>query len=181
MDSALAWIGQLAEWLGRFFPRWQIITKTHGGVKFVRGAKVVPLGPGIHWFWPLVTELLIYPTARQAVDLRSQTFVTADDKTIAVGGLIVYEVKDIAAILGHTFDPDETIRDITAAAIHDVCCVKRWDELREGLRSGSLDRELRKEAAKGLDGYGVRVLRTTLTDLAPARVLKVVQSMSKDG
>jgi len=181
MGEAFAWLGQLVEWIGRFFPRWQIVTATHGAVKFVRGAKVVPLAPGMHWFWPLTTDLMLYPTARQAVDLRSQTFVTADDKTIAVGGLIVYEVKDIAAILGQTFDPDETIRDITAAAIHDVCCSKTWDQLREGLRSGALDRELRQEAAKGLNSYGVRVLRTTLTDLAPARVLKVVQSTSKDG
>jgi regulator of protease activity HflC (stomatin/prohibitin superfamily) len=104
MEGALAWIGQLAEWIGRFFPRWQIVTSTHGGVKFVRGARVVPLAPGMHWFWPLTTELLLYPTARQAVDLRSQTFVTADNKTIAVGGLIVYEVKDIAR------DPRQHVR-----------------------------------------------------------------------
>jgi hypothetical protein len=51
----------------------------------------------------------------------------------------------------------------------------------KGLRAGALDRELREEAAKGLKSYGVKVLRTTLTDLAPARVLKIVQSTSKDG
>jgi regulator of protease activity HflC (stomatin/prohibitin superfamily) len=181
MEGALAWIGQIAEWVGRFVPRWEIIPTTHGGVKFVKGHKVVPLGPGLHFFWPLVTELTTYPMARQAVDLRTQTFVTHDDKVIAVGGLIVYEIKDIAAILAHTYDPQETIRDITATAIHDVCCQKSWDELKAGQRSGSLDRDLRRETAKGLDSYGVKVLKTTLTDLAPCRVLKVISSSSKDG
>jgi regulator of protease activity HflC (stomatin/prohibitin superfamily) len=123
----------------------------------------------------------MYPIARQAVDLRTQTFVTSDDKSVAVGGLIVYEIKDIAAILAHTFDPEETIRDITASAIHDVCCQKSWEDLKQGQRSGSLDRELRREVAKGLDSYGVKVLKTTLTDLAPCRVLKLIQSTSKDG
>jgi len=181
VEGAFAWLSQLIAWFAQFVPRWQIITTTHGGVKFVRGSKVVPLGPGFHVYWPLVTELIMYPIARQAVDLRTQTFVTSDDKVIAVGGLIVYEIKDIAAILAYTFDPEETIRDIAAGALHDVCCQKSWDELKAGQRNGSLNRELRKDVAKGLDSYGVKVLKTTLTDLAPCRVLKVISSTSKDG
>lgn len=181
MGGALEWISQIVGWVGQFIPRWVIVHTTHGAIKFVRGAKVVTLGAGWHLYWPLTTDFVTYPTARQAVDLRTQTFVTSDDRTIGVGGLIVYEIKDIAAILAHTFDPEVTIRDITASAIHDVCCRKTWDELKAGQRNGSLDRELRREASRGLERYGVKVLKTTLTDLAPCRVLKVIQSTSIDG
>lgn len=181
MDSALAWIGQIAAWIGQFIPRWQIVDTTRGAVKFVRGSRVVKLGPGLHWFWPVLTDFHVYPTARQAVDLRAQTFVTEDDKTIVVGGLIVYEIEDIEKILAHTYDPEETIRDITLSAIHDVCCQMSWDELKREQRRGTLDTKLRRESQKGLIDYGVKVLKTTLTDLAPCRVLKLVQSMAKDG
>lgn len=174
MDNALAWIGQIADWVGQFFPHLRIVTPTHGAVKFVRGKKIVVLGAGWHWFWPFFTQFDEYPIARQAVDLRAQTIVTTDDKVIAVAGLVVYEIVDIEKILAHTYDPDDTIRDICLGAIHDVICQLSWDELKQQQRSGKLDRELRAEVKKGLDSYGVRVIRTTLTDLAPCRVVKLL-------
>jgi regulator of protease activity HflC (stomatin/prohibitin superfamily) len=181
MDSALAWIGQIAEWVGQFIPRWVVLDTTMGAVKFVRGKKVVPLGAGVHFYWPLVTNISSYPVARQADDLRSQTIVTTDDKTIIVGGMIVYKVFDIEKLVAHTFCPQQTILDITLTAFHDVCCQLSWTELREQQRSGRLDTKLKAKVKKALEPYGVRVLKTMLTDLAPARVLKVVQSTSTDG
>lgn len=181
MEAALAWVGQIAEWVGKFIPRWEIVDTVHGAIKFVRGARVVALGPGIHWYWPVLTEFHVYPIARQAVDLRAQTLVTTDDKVVVVGGLIVYEIEDLEKILAHTYDPDQTIRDITISAIHDVCCAMTWADLKREQQRGTLDTKLRRESQKGLSDYGVRVLKTTLTDLAPCRVLKLVQSMAKDG
>src|SRR5579859_4527310 len=95
MESALAWIGKIADWLGQWIPRWVIFDTTMGGVKFIRGKRAVPLGPGVHFYWPATTILDTYPTARQTDDLRSQTVVTADDKVIVVSGQIVYEVTDV--------------------------------------------------------------------------------------
>jgi regulator of protease activity HflC (stomatin/prohibitin superfamily) len=190
MDSALGWIGQIASWFGQFFPQWQIVQTTQGGVKMrafrVRDLfmgrpavmTVVALAPGLHTFWPFATALMIYPTARQATDLRPQVFVTKDDKTVMVGGLIVYEIEDIEAILARTYDPDDTIKDIALTAVHDVCSALDWDELKVRQRDGSLDRDLRREAKKELGRYGVTVVKMTLTDLAPCRVIKLASSVS---
>ena len=179
MESALAWIGQIAEWVGKFIPRWEIVDTVHGAIKFVKGSRVVRLGPGIHWYWPVVTDFHVYPVARQGVDLRAQVFVTEDDQSVAVGGLIVYEIEDIERILAHTYDPEETIHDITLSAIHDVCCQMSWPELKSEQRRGTLDTKLRNEAKKGLTDYGVKVLKVTLTDMAP--VDAVVKLLQKDG
>jgi regulator of protease activity HflC (stomatin/prohibitin superfamily) len=181
MESAFAWIGRIIEWFGQFIPRIEIVDTTHGALKFVRGAKIVKLGPGMHVYWPLTTKFEAYPVARQASDLRTQTLVTKDDKVLAVGGLIVYEIYDLEPLLAHTWHPENTIRDICISAIHDVCCQLTWDELKDKQRSGALDRELNKEARKSLDKYGVKVLKTTLTDLAPCRVIKINQSTATDG
>jgi regulator of protease activity HflC (stomatin/prohibitin superfamily) len=181
MESAFAWIGQLVDWVGQFFPRWVIIRATHGGVKFVRGSKIVPLAPGWHLYWPLTTELLTYPTARQAADLRTQTLMTTDGKTLVVGGLIVYEIKDIAAILAHTWDPEQTIKDIALSAIHDVLVRMSWLDIRCDQEHGTLNLKLRKRVRRELDKFGVKVLKTTITDLAQTRVYKLMQSQSQDG
>lgn len=179
MEAAFAWIGQIAEWIGQFFPRWVIVRSTHGGVKWVRGHRVVPLEPGIHFWWPVTTELLIYPTARQSTNLRGQTLVTKDDKAILVSGLIVYEVSDIEALVGQTFEPDDTIEEITLGVINRVCCRKTWRELRDDHESGKLDKELLHRTRQALAPYGVKVLRTALTDLAPCRVFKLASGAEK--
>jgi len=180
MGDALAWIGQIAGWIGQFIPRWVIVDTTHAAVKFVRGSNVIPCSAGIHWFWPVTTNMVLHPIARQTSNLKTQTVTTKDKQVRAVGGMIVFEIADIEKILAHTFDPDETIRDITMSAIHDVCCGYTADELHDLQQDGKLERALKAEAKKELDRYGVRVIRMTLTDLAPCRVLKVITSASQD-
>lgn len=176
MAGALEWISEIARWVGRLIPNWIVVDATHGGVKFVKGAEVIPFGPGIVWYWPATTNLRTYPTARQAVDLRTQTLVTVDGKVIAVGGIVVYRVFDIAALLGRTYDSDQTVKDICAGVIHDVCSAFSMEDMREE----PFLRELKRTMQKRLRSYGVRVVRATITDLAPCRVLKVIQSTSSD-
>lgn len=181
IESAFGWIGQIVAWFGQFFPRWEIIPTTHAGVKFVKGDEVIPLLPGVHWWWPATTELRTYPTARQAADLRTQTLMTTDGKTLVVGGLVVYEIKDIEAILAHTWDPEQTVKDIALSAIHDVLVRMSWVEIRTESEHGTLNLRLRKRVRRELEKYGVKVLKTTITDLAQTRVYKVIQSTSTDG
>ena len=174
MEQAFAWLNDLIHWFAQFVPRWAIIGPTHGGCKFVWGSHVKTLGPGWHLWWPLSTHLHVYPTARQATDLRAQVITTSDDKSILVGGLITYEIKDIEAILARTYDPEETINDLALTAFHEVCCRKDWQTIKDGQKTGALDREIRESARKALERYGVRVLKTSLTDLAPCTVMKLV-------
>lgn len=175
MDAAFAWIGRLAEWFGQFVPRWVIVRTTQGAVKFVRGSKPVALGPGIHWFWPAMTEMVVWPTARQSMNFVTQTITTKDGRAVALSAMIVYEIKDLIKIVAETWDPEDTIKDITLGSIHDVCCGFTLEDLLDRQRSGALMRDLRRESQKDLERYGVRVLRTTLTDLAPARVIRLLQ------
>ncbi len=173
MNEALAWVGQIAGWIGRFIPRWEIIPATHAGVKFVRGHRVVPLAPGIHWWWPVTTTFERYPVVRQATNLRAQTMETKDGITIAVSALIVYEVHDIADLIARTFEADNTIGEVALTATMDVLHGKTWDEIR-GTRRSTLNNALRKAAERVLEPYGVTVLGMALTDLARCRVFKVL-------
>lgn len=182
MESALAWIGQLAEWIGRFFPRRIILDLTTGAIKYVGGDKAVVCGPGIHWYWPWRSTFAVYPTAHQVEDLRTQTITTADDVDIAivVGGMLVYEVVDIAKLLPRTYHAPQALRNMAIAAIHDICCRMKWKELKDEQRRGTLDTKLKNAARKTLDNYGIRVIELQLTDLARTKVYKVMQSTSKD-
>lgn len=176
MEGAFAWIGQIIEWFGKFLPRWVILDTTEGAVKFVKGKHPKALGPGIHWYWPVCTTLQEYPTARQADNLRTQTIVTRDDRVVAVGGMLVYDVVDIQKLLAYTHNAATTVTDIALTAVHDVCCQMSWEELKDEQRRGTLDTKLKNTTQRALNEYGVRVIKTMLTDLAPCRVLKLMAS-----
>jgi regulator of protease activity HflC (stomatin/prohibitin superfamily) len=170
------WISQLVDWVSRFFPRYVILDTTLGAVKFKGGKNPVALGPGVHWYWPFRTVLKEVPTARQCDDLRTQTIVTKDGRIVTVGGMIISEVFDVIKLAANCYDGPLTIQDITLTVIHDVCCNLDWAKLLEKQQKGTLDTELRNAARKQLEEYGVRPIKVMLTDLAPARVLRLVQS-----
>lgn len=178
MESALAWIGQLAEWIGQFIPRIRNVRVTHKAIKFLRG-RVKVVDPGLRGFWPLTTDFIEYPIVRQAIELRGQTIVTTDDKIILVGGMLVYEVDDLEKLWTQSFNPEQTLKDLTLTVVHDVCCRWSWDVLKREQRDGTLDTKLKNEAKKVLEPYGVTVIKLMLTDLAPCRVLKLVQTTAK--
>jgi antitoxin component of RelBE/YafQ-DinJ toxin-antitoxin module len=48
--------------------------------------------------------------------------------------------------------------------------------LKEKSRKGTLDTALKNEAKAALEEYGVKVVKVMLTDMAPARVLRIVQT-----
>jgi regulator of protease activity HflC (stomatin/prohibitin superfamily) len=180
VQGAFEWIGKLVDWIAQFFPRWIILTPVMGAVKFVRGSRAVALGAGIHWYWPATTTVESYPTARQTDNLPTQTLVTSDDKTIAISAMVVYEVEDIEKLLAHTYSAEKTIQDLCLSAIRRVCCKMTWDDLKTEDRRGTLDTKLKNAAKWELENYGIRVLGAVLTDLAPCRVLRLVQSTASD-
>jgi regulator of protease activity HflC (stomatin/prohibitin superfamily) len=193
MGEALAWVGWIAEWLGKFIPRWMLLDTREGGVKFQTlllrdlalgrwdaSVKLVPLGPGLHAWWPAVSEIRTTILARQSINLSTQTVTTADGKAVAVGGVIVYRIADVVPLVCHTWTPDTTVRDVTAGAVHDVCSGLSWADLQREKCDGSLMARLQRELASRLEEFGVVVLSATLTDFAPTRVLKIMQTNSSD-
>lgn len=178
--GAFEWISQIIEWFGKLIPRWVIVPTTHGWVAFVKGSEIYKGGAGIVWYWPAWTEFNSYPVARQTVPLASQTLTIAGDTTVVLGGMLVYEIADLEKILAHTYDPEDTIKDIAASALADVCVRWTWEELQKG-QGRTLDTQLRKRAEKELGDYGVRVIKFTLTTLAQTRVYRLVMSTAQEG
>jgi regulator of protease activity HflC (stomatin/prohibitin superfamily) len=149
-------------------------------VKFKHGNQPVRCSPGIHWYWPWTTTFESYPTARQADRLQAQTIVTTDDRVIAVSGVVVYRVDDVMPLLTENYQASTTIKDICLTAVHEVVCKMTWEELKTEQRKGTLDTKLKNAAKDALFEYGVRVIKLMLIDLAPCRVLKLIQSTSTE-
>jgi regulator of protease activity HflC (stomatin/prohibitin superfamily) len=196
MDSALAWIGQIASWIGQWIPRWVLLDLTDGAVKstgfflprtwrvkwggFDGEMKVTVLGPGLHWFWPATSTFISYPTALQTDNLPTQTLTTSDGKVINVSGMVTYTVNDLGKLLTQTHSAIKLIQVYALAALHDVCTNLSWEKLQEEERKRTLNTKLRHAAQKMLTKYGVVVEDFMLTDHMPTRALRLIQSTQND-
>lgn len=169
LTSAFGWIGDLAKAIGSFVPRLLIVRSSHRVVKYVCGSEVVLLEPGLHVYWPLVTEIEPVAVVQQGIDLPTQLVETADGYTLAVGGVAEYEIVDAVRFLANTENGFDTIRFVCTAAILRVVRRSDLQELRSA--GDGLERSLTRGAQRLLTRYGVRVRRVGLSDFARTRAV----------
>jgi len=173
MDTAFAWVGELVRWMVCWVPRLGLCRATHGGVRFIRGAKVKRIWPGLYVYWPLITEVEVIPTARQSINLPPQTLVTKDGRSVFISVVYTVEITDPVKAIGHAWDTVDTINDIGATAAVQIVTSRTFAELRDNL-AGEVCEELAKEAQKLLKPYGVKILQGRLSDFAECRVFRLI-------
>lgn len=180
MESAFAWLGQIFDALLQFFPRRVIVRATHGGVKWRWHGEPVELKQGVRWYWPLLSEVEMHVTARQTVNTRTQALVTKDDRQVSAGGVVVYSINDVVQAIGKlNWMPDDTVKDISQAAIVQVITSMTYAEIKEGV-STTVEEALTLRTRKSLRQYGIYVHRAALTDFSPCRTFNLlgVQGMA---
>jgi len=175
METAFAWLGEIFEAILKFVPRILIVRATHAGVKWRHGSEVRSMAPGLHVYWPLVTEIEVIVVARQTLSLPPQVLTTKDNKKVIVGNVVVYKIRDVVQAIGKiNWDVDTTINDITLAAVVSVIARHTLEELLEMVAEDKLNDRLTEATRKELRQFGVFVSRCKLTDFADCKVYKIV-------
>lgn len=172
MEGAFAWLGQLVEWLGSLIPRIMIVRATHGGVKFCRGHKIKEMKPGLHVYWPIITEIEVIPVARQTHNLPNQTLITRDGKQVTISGIVIYEINNVVKALTKNWDYNDTVSDVSMAALAKVVVETDYAELTSNV--DKFCKELTYETRKRLRSFGIRVHRVFITDFSQCRVIRLV-------
>jgi regulator of protease activity HflC (stomatin/prohibitin superfamily) len=172
--EAFSWLADIVQAFGKLVPRLCIIRATHQGVKWRRGKDVRAMLPGLHWWWPLTTEVDTIVTARQTLNLPTQVLMTADRQQIVVGTLVVYRIKDVVEAIGkRNWDVECTVSDITQAAIVEVISRATLDDLLSDISAG-VEKKLTSTCRRRLRRYGVEVNRCAVTDFSTCRVYKLI-------
>lgn len=172
MESALGWFGAIFEWLGRFFPRWELIRANEQGVKYLPGGKTELRDPGICWYWPATTELVVHPVCRQVLDSHPQTLMTKDNKPVYVSGIVIYSIDDLHKYLVENYDAEANLDDVLQTAIRKAVVARDFQTIQAG--RADMDNVLTREAQKALEAFGVKVEAARLTDFSLARVSNIV-------
>lgn len=173
--EAFAWLGDLVERLGSLIPRLLIVRATHAGVRWRNGKEALPLEPGIHVYWPIVTEIDVIVVARQTLKVTGQVLTTLDGKEVVVGTVVVYRIHDVVKAIGKkNWDVDSTLSDITEAATMDVVASTTFEDILAGIGNGMIADRLTKACRSELRRYGVYVSRARMSDFARCKVHKLV-------
>ena len=112
--TALSWINDLVQWLGRWVPRLVLIEPTHRGVLFGPRGSAREVGPGLVTYWPITHALVLVPITTQSVQLSAQVLPYVDD-----GALIPRVLLCAAAIQFRIERPVEA----TTNALHVLALV----------------------------------------------------------
>jgi len=180
MEGAFSWLSTMIETFYRFIPHIVIIRATHAGVKWVRGSKIKAMQPGLHWYWPLTTELEVMVTARQTLSIPDQILTTKDGKKVTVKTLVVYKIRDIIQAIGRVnWDVDSTVNDLTQSAVVRVVATHNLAEILQGMTDETIINTMTKEVRKELRQYGVYIVRAKLVNFAEAKVFKLLTSQAE--
>jgi regulator of protease activity HflC (stomatin/prohibitin superfamily) len=167
------WLNQLIHSFGSLFPRLVRIRSTDRGVKWPRCKKAVLLNPGLHVYWPLVSELEIVTVVRQTIDHKPQTITLRDGVTICVRAVTVWRIADAVMVWTENWDICNTVDDLATASLVDIlsCMTK------EQVSSISLVNNLATlESQKLLAPYGVAVESTKLIECSVCRSIRLINN-----
>lgn len=171
--NALDWLGYLIEWIGKLFPRVQIVRRTQGGVRFVGGSKVKEVKPGVRVYWPIMTDMVITPTIPQSENLVSQTAVTKDGRQLHCSIMVIYKVKDPVRALTRIDGINETVMNTCLSATLEVVSQHALDELQPGIAT-EIEIKLTKLCRRRLRQFGITITRAAFTDFSPCKTLNLV-------
>lgn len=176
--DAFAWLGNLMEWFGSLIPKIKIVRKTHGGVRFKCGHRVTEMKPGLHVYWPIVTEIDVVPVARQTHNMVTQCVITKDGKQLVVGGVVVYSIIDVVKALSKNWDFNDTINDVSLTAFFAAIIRRSMDELISEINKGTFEKDLTLEVRSNLRRYGVYVHRAAMTDFSTCQTINSVGNVA---
>jgi regulator of protease activity HflC (stomatin/prohibitin superfamily) len=138
--------------------------------------EVVALKPGLHLYWPLITEIEDYPVELDSMDLDTQTLLTADDVTVIVRCILQYTISDIIKARVECSDFETTIVDLCVPQV--ALEISKWEFKKNRLLLDDFNKELKKATVHKLRKYGIRVEALSIRDLAPAKVIRNIRDVS---
>jgi hypothetical protein len=176
VTSALTWLNDLAQWIGRWVPRLALIHPTHRGVRFGRGGVALSVGPGLVLYWPLIHDLIQVPVTTISYQTCAQTLFlnTGADAIVphiaVVGNAVQFRVVDPIKAAVNALNYHAIVDNRVQAAVS-----RHW-------RGSLTDREwcaaARAEAAAELKEFGIDLQHLDVTNIGRGCALKNISDWS---
>lgn len=167
LDWIVAFLDTITSWI----PRIHKVPPTHRLVKWSKCGTGTLHGPGIIWYWPIVTEI-------EDVDIRWKTIVThvqsvtmADRKTVSARVLVVWRPDDPLLAVGENEDYSDRVAETSQSVLVDVLGSIPSECLGQvAVLNGTLTMSVRAEMSQ----LGIEVARCTFTELCESPAFRII-------
>lgn len=179
MESALGWIGSFFEFLIDLIPHLITVDGNEIGLKYSRGKHRKVLRPGIHFFWPIVTnDPTKITTARTTLMLPAQRLTTRDGETIILSLGVIGRVVDVEKAIHETDDLPDAIEDAALRAATVPVLAREHDQILRDIVDNTFITEVTRKCRSSCREFGYHVESCLVADFAMCKVLAHVGGIS---
>lgn len=178
--TALAWLNDLMQWLGRWVPRLVLVPPTHAPVFFGPGGRVTGRSPGLVVYWPITHQLVQVPMTTQSIEPGAQAHPSPQGEW---KGLFPLAVVCGSALQFRVFDPQ--LAATRALSLHALvgnrCNAALARHFPGAIDAGAIKAWAANAAtdlARELPEYGVKLERLDIVNVSYASALKQVSDWS---
>ena len=174
----LASFASLIELIGDLIPKRVKVGPYHVGVKFKWMKKVVFLRAGVHWVWPIVSNVEVRYIGRTPLPLVQQFCMTKDGRTVMVDGTVDIEFFRSEHALMRAFVQIEDINILLCAkGMACVCEMISRTDFADLSDRDDFNERLTDSIKDSFRKLGVRTHAATLETLATGRELLHIGSV----
>ena len=163
------YIGQIIEFIQRFFIWWVSIMPWERAVHVRLGKHMKVLEEGVHLRIPFIDRVYVQTTRLRVIQMPPQTCTTKDGKAVTLVLSLGYSITDILKLYQTLYHAEETLCNIMQARVADSLALMYMEECRASNIEAELD-----GAMDNLD-YGVKFEYCKIVSFAQVKVLRLIQ------
>ena len=155
------------------FRFWTVIDPFELGIVLRLGRYSRTIKPGFHLLWPLaIEEVLSENVVPTTTNLSEQVLTCRDGVSIVAATMVRWSISDVRKTLLEVEDADEVLEDTCYGQTTKIIASLTWDEVIESVTD--LEEKLLSAMRRRSHKWGIKVHEVSFTDLAKAKVLRVV-------
>lgn len=167
----LDWIPAFADKITAIVPRFAKVAPTDRMVKWSRCGDATIHGPGLVWYWPLVTEVQQTDIRWQSMVTSVQTVTLSDGTSVSARTLTRWKPADLLTAINSEADYSDTVAETAQAVLVNVLSSVDRSFLQQ---TKSLSVALTLELQSELRDLGIRVQKSTFTELCISPAFRII-------
>jgi len=154
-----------------FVPRFQKVAPTDRLIKWSRCQEATLHGPGLVWYWPIITEVEQVDTRWRSTVTCAQTVTLADGTTVSARTLTRWKPSDIVLAVSSEADYSDTVAETAQGVLVDVLSSIDGTLLKN---TKALSVALTLDLQAQMREIGIQVKKCTFTELCITPAFRLI-------
>lgn len=167
----LEWLSAIIQGITAWCPRFERIPPTFRMVKWSFCREATLHGPGIVWYWPLVTEKFDVDIRWKSLMTCAQTVTLSDGVSVTARTMTRWRPADVVSVVSGEEDYSDTVAETACSVLVDVLTSHSKDMIP---RTAELNTQLSIRMAVVMAVLGIEIDQCKFTELVVSPTFRVI-------